>query len=335
MGLAGCCGVLPALAAGTVYGPLPGASDGPAPGGAAHPPACASPALPLEALAPGLWWLPAPGLDSDAGNRGQVLNLLVALHEGGLWLLGSGPSPVFGARLRCQLQARLGWRVVAVVNPMARAELVLGNQGFAGVPVWAPQAIAQAMATQCPGCVERLRARLGSAAADLGPAPTRLPDHHLPGTAGRLGPFEWQLVERGPGQYSSLWHWRDAAGAQAWTVAYGLLGGAAPPDTHEADLQRLPALLAQLLQPPARAAQQRWLPEQGGPLERPALRAQQAYWQALLAAAQRGADSGEALPRAPMDAQGPLPAWQQQPRHALAWQRAWRQAEDRALLTER
>lgn len=308
-----------------------------APGPLSQPPSCPGPALRVESLAGGLWWVPAAGLDTDDVNRGHVYNLIVAEHAGGLWLVGSGPSPVFGRALRCQLQARLGLPVVAVANPVARAEWVLGNGGFIGLDIWAPQAVAAAMATQCPGCVTRVRARLGPtvAAADLGDDPVRLPAQTLAGTEGHWGPYRWRLVARGGGHWTTVWSWRvpapDSAGsAMAFTFAPGLLGGEAQPDTHEAELARLPGLLSQLLQ--QAVAGERWLPEHGGPLAAAAVSAQQRYWQALVSRAQAGVARGETLPPAETSSPAGWPAgWERHPRHALAWQRAWRQAEDSVM----
>lgn len=308
--------------------------------GAAPAVHCPGPPVRIERLADGLWWVPAPGSEADARNRGQVVNLLAARHGGGLWLVGSGPSPAFGRALRCRLRVQTGAPVVAVINPMARAELVLGNRAFADVPVWAPRAVAEAMARQCPGCVARLRAQLGAAARDLGRSPTRLPDRRLDGRSGALGPFEWRSVDRGPGQATSLWTVTAGRTATVFTTAHGLLSGAGPPDGRDAEVERLPGLIDELLAapgpsgpsaPPAPPAR-RWLGDQGPLLGADALARQRDYWRRVLAAAAEGVARGETLPLAPPAED---PAWSAHPVHALNWQRAWRQAEDRLLAPPR
>jgi hypothetical protein len=112
---------------------------------------CPGPALRFDALAADVWLVPAAAGDSDAGNRGQVSNLVLvraraapqaeagpaeqaAAGDVGLrwWLLGSGPSPAVGRALACQLQQRLGAVVSDVISPWARPELVLGVAGLTG-----------------------------------------------------------------------------------------------------------------------------------------------------------------------------------------------------------
>ena len=294
-------------------------------------PACDEPALSFEALAPGLWRVPPAGLDTDAASRGQVHNLLLASTGSSLWLVGTGPSPAFARALQCQAQASLGLPLSAAMNPLAKSELVLGNQGLRGVSLWAPAAVAQAMQEQCAGCEERLRARLGPAAVDLGPAPVLLPPHRLPGSQGRWGPFEWRLLQRGPESASSVWIW-TGPGETKLVATFGLLGSEqAPPDVSDTSILLLADGIAQLLQAAADAPAL-WLPDHGPLLERQQLLAQQAYWQALWRAARQGVAAGHTAlqaPAPPTDA--PMPAWWQHPRHGLNWQRAWRQAEDAEL----
>lgn len=294
--------------------------------------ACEGPALPFEALAPGVWRVPPAGLESDSASRGHVHNLLLASSAGGLWLVGTGPSPAFASALQCQAQARLGLPLLAAVNPLAKSELVLGNQGLRGVALWAPAVVAQAMQQQCAGCEERLRARLGPAAVDLGPAPVLLPRQQLAGEQGRWGPFEWRLLQRGPESTSSVWSWTGPEGTKL-IASFGLLGSEqAPPDVSDTSILLLAEGITQLLQF-AGDAPALWLPDHGPLLQRQQLLAQQAYWQALWQAAVQGVAAGHTVldPPAP-PANAPLPAWWQHPRHGLNWQRAWRQAEDAELL---
>jgi len=295
-------------------------------------PRCEGPALRFEALAPGLWRVPPAGLETDAASRGQVHNLLLASAGSSLWLVGTGPSPAFARALQCQAQARLGLPLSAAMNPLAKSELVLGNQGLRGVSLWAPAVVAQAMRQQCAGCEERLRARLGPAAVDLGPAPVQLPPYWLTGSQGRWGPFEWRLLQRGPESTSSFWIWTGPGETQL-IASFGLLGSEqVPPDVSDTSILLLADGIAQLLQA-AGDAPALWLPDHGPLLERRQVLAQQAYWQALWRAARQGVAAGHTALQAPApSADAPLPAWWQHPRHGLNWQRAWRQAEDAELM---
>jgi len=305
--------------------------------------ACRGLAQPLVALGPGLWWLPAVAGDSQAGNRGRVSNLLL-LREGPgrgarWWLLGSGPSPAFGRALACQLQRQLGARVTDVISPWARPELVLGVAGLqaaSGAPIrhWAHAEVAQAMAVQCPHCVERLALRLGPAAADLGADPIRLPGLRLQGDQGRLGPFDWWTLPRSAGRVVTVWRLAQPGRPALW-LAPGLLqgeGGVGPPDGRDADL----ALLAQSAQRLAALAAAdgpaaRFIGEQGPPLPADAPLQHARYWTDLLAQARAAVERGDDE-TAPPPAWPGLPAgWAQAPWHALNWQRAWRQVEAEVL----
>lgn len=298
---------------------------------------------PLAAVGPGIWWLPAAGGDSTAANRGQVSNLLLARDDGEgrvrWWLVGSGPSPAFGRALACQVARQLGGRVSDVISPWARPELVLGVAGLQaaapGHPIrhWAHADVAQAMAVQCPHCVERLALRLGPAAGDLGADPIRLPDHRLTGARGRLGPFDWWTLPRSDGRVVSVWR-LARPGQQVLWLAPGLLQGEGPPDGRDADL----ALLAQSAQRLADLAAADgpaalFLGEQGPPLKADAPLQHARYWAGLLARARAAVLRGDEE-TAPAPAWPDLPAgWAQAPWHGLNWQRAWRQAEA-AVLAE-
>ena len=316
------------------------------------PAACPGPALDIRPGAAGQWWVPAWAGESDADNRGQVSNLWLVRHghgrQAGLWALGSGPSPAWGAALACQVQRRLGLPLVAVISPWARPELVLGVAGIQrwqpGAAHWAHAGVADAMAAQCPHCVDRLRQRLGPAAADLGDDPIRLPEHRLSGDHGRLGPFRWWRLQRAEGRWVTVWRLQHAP----WWAAPGLLladaaqdgaqGGAhagvqdSPPDGREADLALLQHSLLQLAGlAQADGAAARFLGEQGPWQAADAPRRQAAYWAALRAAVraaiERGDDEAAAAP--------PLPGWPahwaSHPWHGFNWQRAWRQLEPEVL----
>ncbi|MEK8049335.1 hypothetical protein AACH10_03695 [Ideonella sp. DXS22W] len=299
----------------------------------------------IETLGPGLWWVPAQPGEADAANRGQVSNLVLAADppDAGpatagarLWLLGSGPSPAFGRRLACQVRRQLGRPITDVVSPWARPELVLGAKGVvAGRAVrhWAHAEVARAMAEQCPHCVQRLRARLGTAAVDLGPSPIPRPTALLQGEQGTLGPWRWWRLPRSDGRVVTVWR----AQAQAMWFAPGLLsgaGGSGPPDGRDADLALLAASagrLAELASDTDASSAPRFLGEQGAPQPADAARQLQAYWLELLAQARAALERGEA-DTAPAPAWPGLPAgWAGHPWHALNWQRAWRQVEPSVL----
>jgi hypothetical protein len=303
---------------------------------------CAGPALQLLPLAPQVWWVAAATGDSDASNRGLVSNLVLVREGDGaaarLWAVGSGPSPAWGRALACQVQAQLGGTVTDVISPWARPELVLGVVGLrqaaaAGQAVrhWAHAAVAEAMAAQCPHCVDRLRQRLGSAAADLGDDPIHLPDHLLQGEQGRLGPFGWWRLQRSDERWVTVWRIAPAGAPVLW-LAHGLLQGSGPPDGRDADLalllranQRLAALAA------ADGPSARFVGEQGPVLAADAPAVHARYWAGLLASARAAVERGDDE-TAPAPGWPGLPAgWTSQPWHGINWQRAWRQVEPEVL----
>lgn len=163
-------------------------------------PCPAAPVLRFVPLGDGLWWVPAADGESAEGNRGFVSNLLLAREGRRLWLVGSGPSPAFGRVLACRVRQHCGRAITDIIDPWARAELVLGNAGIVGARSWAHRQVAVAMGEQCPHCVERLRQRIGVAASDLGDEPAQLPTLLLDGAQGRLGPFDWWALPRAKGR---------------------------------------------------------------------------------------------------------------------------------------
>lgn len=297
--------------------------------GAAAAPAtdCGAP-LRLQPLHAGVWLVPglaSPTGEPDAANRGQVGNLLAVADGDRLWLIGSGPSPAFGRRLACELRRQLGRELTDAVAPWANPEFVLGQSGFGPeVRLHAHRAVAEAMRERCPECVDRLRVALGDAAADLDGAPVRLPDVLFGGDRGRLGPFDWQAASRGQGQVVTVWRVRGTP----WRSAPGLLWGDGPPDGRGAELQVLAASTGSVANEAGPAA--RWVPSQGPVLPGVAARAHLRYWLALMRAAEQGVARGGTEAPAPPASGGP-PSWDTHLRHRLNWQRAWRQALDRAM----
>ncbi len=324
---------------------------------AAH---CPGPATPLQQLAPDVWLLPGAAGVATASNRGHVANLLLVREGRRLWLLGSGPSPAFARALDCRLRtpgAMLGGSNVSsrrgitdVVNPRARAELALGNAGLPKARHWALAEVAQAMQRQCPTCVARLREQLGERATDLGRQPIHLPTRLLrtPGSGrDKLGPFDWQRVVLGPQHVVSVWRHR----ASGITAAWGLLWLDGPPDGRDADIALMAAAVEHLTAPKPTVAFQAptlWVGEQGAPTGDEGVAVQAQYWRRMWSHAQAGVAAGLDLPDPPADLLPPGGAQQlglaaaaaagqspgptaQQLRHALNWQRAWRQAEDAFL----
>ena len=298
--------------------------------------ACPGPVLVFKPAGPGVWWVPAWPGETEADNRGQVSNLLLVQQgqgrRAGLWALGSGPSPAFGAALACQARQRLGLPLAAVISPWARPELVLGVAGLQraqpALPHWAHASVADAMAEQCPHCVDRLRQRLGPAAADLGDDPIRLPTRRLQGEQGSLGPFWWWRLPRAEGRWVTVWRLRR----QPLWAAHGLLTADSPPDGRDADIAMLTtslSRLAALARPDGPSAQ--FLGEQGGLSGAGAPAGQADYWrtlkQAAMAAIERGDDEAAAPPPLP----GWPATWAQHPWHGFNWQRAWRQFEPEVL----
>jgi hypothetical protein len=300
---------------------------------------CPGPVLRFEALAPGHWWVPSAEGDATAANRGQVANLLLVREDGPtprLWALGSGPSRAFGRALACQVRQQLGLDISDVISPWTRPELVLGVAGLSAAVQarhWAHASVADAMAEQCAHCLERLRQRLGGpgdAADDLAGQPIALPTRRFTGEWGRLGPFDWWRAPRTDGRWVTLWRSRQAP---LW-VAQGVLQGSGPPDGRDADLLMLQQATARLLAlSEADGAQAVFIGEQGPLLGRSGVQVQWAYWQALrsqvVAAIERGDDETAPPPALP-DGAG-LPGWATHPWHAMNWQRAWRQEENRLL----
>lgn len=288
--------------------------------------ACEGPPVEIRRLAPNHWLVPARvGSDPPAAHRGQVSHLVLAFDGRRTWLIGSGPTPAFGARLACTLKARFGRVVTDLVSPWPHPELVLGAAAFASARHWAHADVADAMQRRCPGCVERLRQRLGDAAVDLGADPVRLPPHRLAGERGGLGPWLWWRLSRGDGQPVTVWHDRRSA----LGFAPGLLWGDGAPAGGDADLDVLAASTAALAdRAEAVGAPRLWIGEQGPPMSAADVRRHADYWQWLLEAAHASVEGGDDETRMP-EAPPALALTAGSPQHALNWQRARRQAESR------
>jgi hypothetical protein len=305
----------------------------------------------LQPIAPGVWWIAGAAGDADASNHGAISNLLVVRDGRRTWALGSGPSPIYGRLLDAAVRRTSGRPITDVIAPWTRPELVLGAAGLRSARRWAHAEVAAGMRERCPGCIERLARRLGDAAGDLGTDGAPLPDHLLTGPSGRLGPWHWWRLQRSTGsshnsgadepqhrvaQTVTLWH-LDRAGL--W-LAPGLLWNDGAPDLRDSTLTDLLAATATLRaladsQAQGTAAQAGrnaiWLGEQGPPASVELIDRHLDYWRKLEAAARLAWDQGvsETSPAPPLD--GVAAAWLASPRHALNWQRAWREVEARAL----
>ena len=286
-------------------------------------PVCGGPELQFVQLAPDLWWIPAGPGGANAANQGHVSNLLVAVQAQRIWLLGSGPAPAFGQTLACRVRQHWGRPVTDVISPWPHPEAVLGVAGMGAVRHWAHAEVATAMKQRCPFCVARLREQLGQPTGlhnGLDSEAVRLPQRLLHGPQGRLGPWRWWQLSRGPGAPVTVWQWGDAAVRSA----PGLLWADGAPDARDADvraLARATYALAALAGSPA--APVLWLGEQGPPSNE-LLTRHQRYWDDLLREVQALQLRGALETAAPV-APALLPA--NDARHALNWQRAWRQLE--------
>jgi hypothetical protein len=318
-------------------------------------PACPGPAVPLRPLAPGLWAVdvrgsalssalsgtpggpgvpvaPAAVDEGPGGAAGEGVRLLVARDGPGLWALGSGPWPAWGRALACQLPRRLGLPLRGVISPLARPEQVLGAVGLpAGVVHLAHEDVAAAMARQCPRCIARWReqlAAIGAPAAEWLPPTLQaaVPTLRLTGGSGRIGPWRWWRLPVGPARTLTLWRWVHGP----WWHAPGLLAAEGqPPDGSDSTLGGLREATARALALSATDGDAAsWT---GGaparPRPRAALQAQRDYWDGLAQALDQALAEGRPEAAPPPSWPG-LPAdWAARPRHALNWQRAWRERE--------
>jgi hypothetical protein len=286
----------------------------------------------LQPLAPQVWWRPGEPGDSNAQNRGAISNLLVVADGDRLWLIGSGPSAEQGRALAQQLLCQLGQAPTDVISPWPRPELVLGQGGMPDARSWAHASVAEAMAQRCGVCIERLRLRLNTPADAPAEPPPRLPDRRLQGDQGQLGPFDWWRLERGGDTPVTVWRHR----ASGIATAHGLLWTDGAPDLRDTHLDDMVAATQALLTLPGAPAPVRlWLPEQGTPAAGDAPAGHLRYWAALEAAVTQAQADGQAETDPAPDLAGIDARLNHGPRHALNWQRAWREVEGRWLDAQR
>jgi hypothetical protein len=289
----------------------------------------------LQELAPGVWWVSAQRGEANAANRGQVSNLLVVREAPRakpgvprVWLVGSGPSPMWGQRLRCQISLVVGAPVTDVISPWARPELVLGAKAF-HARHWAHADVARAMRNECARCSQRLRQRLGAAAEDLGSQPVEAPTRLLRGQRGRLGPFEWHRVKRARGSAVTLWHLPQ----HGLLTAHGLVWAGGVPDLRDTRADELHQGLLRLQRVASNAkGLNALIGEQGSPVGVAEVVQHLLYVSALQQQVRTAQDEGSDGVNPPTSLPGIVFAEAhrlQDPMHALNWQRVWRQAEER------
>ncbi len=288
----------------------------------------------FKPLSPRLWWVAgAPG-EADANNRGHVANLLVGQSGGRLWVIGSGPSPVFGANLNCHLRSLTGQGVTDVISAWPSPESVSGVTGLGTAQHWGHEDVAQAMQQRCAGCIERLAHRMGVAAADLGANPIQLPQHRFSGTQGRLGPWRWWRLWRGAGLPVTVWQWQNSP----VRFAPGLLWDGTAPSGWDTEAAALAQASLALAQTPtdlvSTGSGLQWLGEQGGLMHPSAPKQHAHYWTELERLVQEAIDRGDDPSTPPALIQG-QEAISRSPAHALNWQRTWRQLEEGSLQRSR
>jgi len=277
----------------------------------------------VQAMAPGLWRVPVR-LSGSAGDvEVEVATLLLASDGPRLWLVGSGPTPAWGAALACAVRGVSGQTVTDVLNPRAHPETALANVAFAPARLWALADVAQAMARSCPTCLQRLKERLGPAGESLQPDTIRVPTRVL--EAGRLGPFESVALARSP-EARTLVLLHRAAGL---VYAPGLVWPGAVPDLRDTDsavlLDSLRTLQAAL---PDGAAV---MGDAGLPGRAADIASHLAYIEALQSAVAAQVEAGQAEwaggDSAELPAYAHLPGYAE--RHPLNRHRVWREAEAR------
>jgi hypothetical protein len=297
--------------------------------------ACASNGVPLgegvaerpalQPLGPDRWWVAAERGEPDAANAGRTAQLLLVRDGARLWLVGSGPTPAFGAALACAVRQTVQRAVTDIVNTRAAPELAMGNAAFPGARLWALPDVARAMQARCLGCQQRLKAQIGAAGASLTPLSIRVPTRHVgvDGQAtGRLGPFDWLALPRNASERTLVLRVRADRRADAAPVvlAQGLLWVGDVPDLRGTQADTLRGSWRTLRDWVGDSAV---LGEQGGWADGSAIDAHSAYLQALQAVVEPALARGDLWGAAPLD----LPAWQALPgygtRHPLNVQHLW------------
>lgn len=298
-----------------------------------------TPPIVLQPVARDVWRVAVDIGEASPGNGGWVTQPVVVLDGARVWLIGSGPTPAQGLRLRCAIAGTLHRAVTDVINTRAHPELALANLAFAGARLWALDDVAHAMQQRCPQCLDRLRQRLSERddaaggntpeahdpSLSLHPITIRVPDHRLPGDAGTLGPFQWWAIERAPGERTLLLLHRRSG----WLIAQGLVWTGGVPNLRETTLEEVTMGLERLRTIAVRPGVAGVIGEQGEPGSVTAVTDHLDYLSQLRQRTQEALDRGDVEGAHPIE----LPAFTERPGyvayHALNRQRVWRALERR------
>lgn len=302
-----------AMAAGACAGPL---SIGPS----------TSPVL--EPIGAGVWRVPAARGEPTPANGGATAQLVLAVDHDRLWLVGTGPTPAFGAALACAVERSTGRHVTDVIVTRAAPELAMGNLAFAGARLRALPDVIETMRARCGQCMARSKVRLGAAGESLSDEAIRVPDAAIGvanQTHGHIGPFEWLGVERAPGEHLLVLKLTEPL-AGPFVIAQGLLWAGDVPDLR--DTQSV-AMLASLRALQAFAGDARLLGEQGDIAQPTEIARHIDYIESLQSAVRghlaRGAAQGAAGSEVDLPAFAALPGYAA--RHPLNVQHVWRELE--------
>ncbi len=292
------------------------------------------PALVLEAVAPDVWRVPVADEESNPTNGGWVTQP-VLVHDGArLWLIGSGPTPAQGLRLRCVIERQLHRRVTDIVNTRAHPELALANGAYPGARIWALHDVARAMRQRCPQCLMRLEQHIvatdpGTAGdRSLRDAAIRVPNHRLGHRSrpaideGSIGPFRWWALERAPGERTLVLQHRPSG----QIVAQGLMWAGGVPNLRETAPGTLVASW-QWLSALAQAGSGGVLGEQGGPGTAADIDSHLAYLSRLERLTNEALERGEVEGGVPIELAEFAGAPGYAAYHALNRQRVWRERE--------
>ena len=280
---------------------------------------CDDGGLLLQPVAASVWRLPAARGEPDNANGGLTIQLVLVRESGSrVWLVGSGPTPAFGAALACAAQRVAGHAVTDVVNTRAAPELALGNGAFPGARLWALPSVIRTMRHRCPACLKRLQGQLnGPPGASLRGARVHVP--FVPVREARLGPFAALALEREPGESVLVLRLGRVV------IAQGLLWADAVPDLRDTRSDTLLASLHALQGFAGVAPDTRLIGEQGEVTGPDAITAQIAYLDDLRQAVGRRLQAGEVQGAVPLPAYAALPGYATL--HPLNVQRVWRELE--------
>ncbi len=276
-----------------------------------------APALHLDAVAPNVWRVPAARGQPDERNGGVTIELVLVRDGSRLWLVGSGPTPAFGAALACAARRVTGRPVSDLINTHVAPELSLGNSAFTSARLWALPEVIAAMQERCGQCLARLKDQLGPAGASLRNEAIRVPTRAVR-SGQRLGPFDALALDRQPGEPALVLRLRRTR----LVIAQGLLWAGAVPDLYGTTSEALLRSLDELRDFSAGA---RLIGEQGGVADGAALSMQIGYLQALREAVRERLERGEVQGEVPLPAYAELPSYAEQ--HPLNVQRVWRELE--------